>query len=69
MLQLEGVRLTSYSFRHTYSVRGHRLEGLTAADIATSMGHSLQTHCQHYPFAEKQSTAAAFEAARNRQRA
>jgi len=66
MLQLEDKRLTSYSFRHSYSVRGHRLEGITAADMASSMGHSLQTHCQHYPWAEKSSTAQAFAAAMER---
>jgi len=65
MLQLEGTRLTSYSFRHSYSVRGHRAD-LTAALMAASMGHGLQTHCQHYPYVQEQSTAAAFEAARAR---
>lgn len=65
MLQLEDKRLTSYSFRHTYSVRGTR-RGIDTGSMADSMGHSLQTHCQHYPWAEKSSTAQAFAAARER---
>ena len=59
MLELEDKRLTSYSFRHTYSVRGTR-RGVDAGSMASSMGHSLSTHCQHYPWAEKSSTEQAF---------
>ena len=59
MLSQEDKRLTAYSFRHTYSVRGTR-RGIDSGSMATSMGHSIQTHCQHYPWAEKSSTADAF---------
>ena len=65
MLELEDKRLTSYSFRHTYSVRGTR-RGIDAGSMASSMGHSLSTHCQHYPWAEKSSTAQAFAMAAER---
>uniref|UniRef100_UPI0040481050 site-specific integrase n=1 Tax=Cyanobium sp. TaxID=2164130 RepID=UPI0040481050 len=59
MLSQEDKRLTAYSFRHSYSVRGTR-RGIDSGSMATSMGHSIQTHCQHYPWAEKSSTAEAF---------
>lgn len=59
MLEQEDKRLTSYSFRHTYSVRGTR-RGIDSGSMADSMGHSLQTHCQHYPWSEKSGTAQAF---------
>lgn len=62
MQELEDKRLTSYSFRHTYSVRGTR-RGIDSGSMADSMGHSLQTHCLHYPWSEKTSTAQAFAAA------
>ena len=59
MLSQEDKRLTAYSFRHSYSVRGTR-RGIDSGSMATSMGHSIQTHCQHYPWAERSSTADAF---------
>jgi integrase len=59
MLSQEDKRLTAYSFRHSYSVRGTR-RGIDSGSMATSMGHSIQTHCQHYPWAERSSTAEAF---------
>lgn len=65
MLEQEEKRLTSYSFRHTYSVRGHR-RGIDAGSMAVSMGHGLQTHCAFYPWAEKSSTEAAFADAHRR---
>jgi len=61
-MELEDKRLTAYSFRHSFSVRGHR-RGIDAGSMARVMGHSLQTHCAFYPWAQKSSTEAAFAAA------
>lgn len=65
VLELEDKRLTSYSFRHTFSVRGHR-RGIDAGSMALVMGHSLQTHCAFYPWAQKSSIEAAFADAHQR---
>ena len=65
MWEQEEKRLTSYSFRHSYSVRGHR-RGIDAGSMALSMGHGLQTHCAFYPWAQKSSTEQAFAAAAER---
>jgi len=62
MLEQEDRRLTSYSFRHSYSVRGTR-HGIDSGSMALSMGHNLQTHLLSYPWAEKSSTAEAFATA------
>ena len=67
MLKTEDKRLTSYSFRHAYSLRGTR-RGIDTGSMADSMGHNLQTHCQSYPWAEAKSTAQAFAAAAARNR-
>ncbi len=55
----EGRRLVPYSFRHTYSLRGHRL-GVDPGAMAHSMGHSLEVHLRSYPWASESNTAAAF---------
>ena len=60
----EGRRLVPYSFRHTYSLRGHRL-GIDPGAIAHSMGHSLEVHLRSYPWASASNTAAAFARAAN----
>lgn len=65
MQQQQDKRLTSYSFRHSYSVRGTR-RGVDSGSMAKSMGHSLQTHCQHYPWAERSGTEVAFAEASRR---
>ena len=65
MLKMEDKRLTSYSFRHSYSLRGTR-RGIDTGSMAAAMGHNLQTHCQSYPWAEAKSTAQAFAAAAER---
>ena len=62
MLEQEDRRLTSYSFRHSYSVRGTR-RGVDSGSMALSMGHNLQTHLMNYPWAEKSSTVEVFAAA------
>ena len=60
-------RIVPYSFRHTYSLRGHR-RGIDAGAMAHSMGHSLEVHLRSYPWASASNTAAAFaKAAREAQ--
>ena len=57
--EAEGRRVVPYSFRHTYSLRGHR-RGIDAGAMAHSMGHSLEVHLRSYPWASASNTAAAF---------
>lgn len=61
----EKRRLVPYSFRHTYSLRGHR-RGIDAGAMAHSMGHSLEVHLRSYPWASASNTAAAFAMASRR---
>lgn len=58
-LTAEGQRLVPYSFRHSYSLRGHRL-GIPTGAIADSMGHSIEVHCRSYAWASVTSTTEAF---------
>lgn len=58
-LEDRGERAVPYSFRHSYSLRGHRL-GIDAGSVALSMGHSLEVHLRSYPWASGQGAAAAF---------
>jgi integrase len=60
-------RLVPYSFRHTYSLRGHR-RGIDAGAMAHSMGHSLEVHLRSYPWDSASNTAAAFALATKRRR-
>jgi integrase len=62
-LATQGLRLVPYSFRHSYSLRGHRL-GIPTGAIADSMGHSIEVHCRSYTWASSTSTAEAFARAR-----
>ena len=55
--------LGTYSFRHSYSVRGHKL-GIDSGSMASAMGHSLEVHCREYPWATTATTQAAFNEAR-----
>ena len=55
----EERRIVPYSFRHSYSLRGHRL-GIDPGAMAHSMGHSLEVHLRSYPWASASNTAAAF---------
>ena len=57
-----GERLTCYSFRHGYSVRGHQ-RGIDNGSMALAMGHSIEVHCRSYPWASEAGTSAAFERA------
>ncbi len=63
----QGQRLVPYSFRHSYSLRGHRL-GIPTGAIADSMGHSIEVHCRSYTWASSTSTAEAFARIRLEQR-
>ncbi len=63
-VEARNEQLGTYSFRHSYSVRGHSL-GIDSGAMATAMGHSLEVHCREYPFATKETTVKAFQRARN----
>ena len=56
----QGKWLRPYSFRNTYSVRGHR-RGIPGASMALAMGHSYKTHSAHYVTATEETTAELFE--------
>jgi len=56
--------LGTYSFRHSYSVRGHKL-GIDSGSMAAAMGHSLEVHCREYPWATTATTQTAFDRARS----
>ena len=56
----QGNWLRPYSFRNSYSVRGH-LRGVPGASMALAMGHSDKTHSAHYVTAAEESTAELFE--------
>ena len=43
----EGQDLVPYSFRHRYSAQSHAM-GIPAKKIADAMGHTLNTHNDHY---------------------
>lgn len=58
----KGERAVPYSFRHSYSLRGHQ-RGIDAGSVALSMGHSFEVHCRSYPWASQAGTSAAFERA------
>ena len=55
--------LGTYSFRPSYSVRGHKL-GIDSGSMASAMGHSLEVHCREYPWATTATTQSAFDRAR-----
>lgn len=59
LMAAEGKRAVPYSFRHSYSLRGHRL-GIDAGAMAHSMGHSLEVHLRSYPWSSASNTAVAF---------
>ncbi len=54
-----GETLTAYSFRHRYARESHRA-GITVADIANAMGHSVEVHLQSYARFTPDATAAAY---------
>jgi len=59
MKETRGKRILPYSFRHTYSLRGHVL-GIDSGSMALAMGHSLDSHLRAYPYASADTTKAAF---------
>ncbi len=59
-LEANGERLSCYSFRHGYSVRGHKLPWMTNGYMALAMGHSIEVHCRSYPWATEAGASAAF---------
>ena len=61
-LESEGERLSCYSFRHSYSVRGHQ-RGIDNGSMALAMGHSIEVHCRSYPWATEAGAEAAFNRA------
>ena len=61
-LEARGERAVPYSFRHSYSLRGHQL-GIDPGSVALSMGHSLEVHLRSYPWASISGAEAAFERA------
>ena len=66
-VEVNNERVSVYSFRHSFSVRGHQL-GIDSGAMALAMGHSLETHCRSYPWATESGAASAFEKARCRAR-
>ena len=42
-----GEELVPYTFRHRYAKRSHAM-GIPIANIAASMGHTVQVHLQSY---------------------
>ena len=61
-------QLGTYSFRHSYSVRGHSKYGIDSGAMSNSMGHSLECHLREYPFATTSTTESTFKKARNKVR-
>jgi len=64
-LEGNGQRLSCYSFRHGYSVRGHQ-RGIDNGSMALAMGHSIEVHCRSYPWASEAGASAAFMRAQQR---
>jgi hypothetical protein len=58
----KGERAVPYSFRHSYSLRGH-LRGVGAGSVVLSMRRSFEVHCRSYPWARSSGAAAAFDRA------
>ena len=54
-----GERAVIYSFRHSFSLRGHQ-RGVDPGSMAAAMGHTVAVHLRSYPWASEQTTAAAF---------
>ena len=65
-LAAQKKNLVVYTFRHSYSLRGHKL-GIDGGSMALAMGHSYRTHCEEYPWASEGNMTSAFEMARKSQ--
>ncbi len=62
--EAKGERVSCYSFRHSYSLRGH-IRRIDSGSLAFAMGHSIEVHCRSYPWATTESAVSAFDCARN----
>ena len=62
LMAANAQRAVPYSFRHSYSLRGHQ-RGIDAGSMAQAMGHSFEVHCRSYPWASEAGTVAAFQRA------
>ena len=60
--EARGEKVASYSFRHSFSVRGHQ-RGIDSGSMALAMGHSLEVHCRSYPWATETGAENAFQRA------
>ena len=63
-VKARGEDLGTYSFRHSYSVRGHQ-KGIDSGSVADAMGHTLECHLRAYPWATSETTQTAFDRARS----
>ncbi len=63
-VKARGEDLGTYSFRHSYSVRGHQ-KGIDSGSVADAMGHTLECHLRAYPWATSETTQTAFQKARS----
>lgn len=54
--------LRTYSFRHSYSLRGHE-RGISVESMSMAMGHSYETHIREYPWASQRRSDDEFAAA------
>ncbi len=66
LMAKRGESLGCYSFRHSYSLRGHQL-GIDAGSVADAMGHTLRTHLESYDYAKTTTTKKIFKKARELQ--
>ncbi|MEB3264970.1 MAG: hypothetical protein VKJ66_11420 [Synechococcus sp.] len=65
--EANGEHLTVYSLRHGYALRAHQHYELTPRITAALMGHSLQTHSNHYgQWTDDRTVAEAVALGRNR---
>ena len=58
-MEAEGKNAVPYSFRHSYSLRGHQL-GIIPENVALSMRHSVTVHFSSYPYTNRRSMRADF---------
>ena len=63
LMESRGENLGTYSFRHSYSVRGHFL-GIDGGSMALAMGHSVKMHEQAYDWSNDEVRSRAFDRAR-----
>lgn len=59
-MESRGENLRTYSFRHSYSVRGHFL-GIDGESMALAMGHSIKMHENAYYWSNDEVRSRAFD--------